>query len=113
MELKPKKPDFAQDPQSFINYMVARISSELNKNLEDLVIEGLKRKGFEFEDKIELEEFLKLHCKCEDTMDLKQRIYFVNGNPFFVHFYETEMLNPIPSNLRYEIPVNYGSYAFI
>jgi len=44
-----------------IDDVIGRLSSELNKKLEDYIIEGLKRKGFEFE------TFIKNNCRCEDT----------------------------------------------
>jgi len=74
---------------------IDRISSELNKKLEDYIIEGLKRKGFEFENRLELETFIKNNCRCEDTLHKKERVYFANDTPFFLHKYEIEMTNPI------------------
>ena len=51
-------------------------------------IEGLKRKGFEFEKETDLVEFIKKNCRCEDRHDLKQKTYFVNDVPFLLHKYE-------------------------
>ena len=51
----------------FIDSVIGRLSSELNKKLEDYIIEGLKRKGFEFKNRLELETFIKNNCRCEDT----------------------------------------------
>ena len=50
-----------------IDDVIGRLSSELNKKLEDYIIEGLKRKGFEFENRLELQTFIKNNCRCEDT----------------------------------------------
>ena len=50
-----------------IDDVIDRISSELNKKFEDYIIEGLKRKGFEFKNRLELETFIKNNCRCEDT----------------------------------------------
>ena len=50
-------PELSTNSPLFID----RLSSELNKKLEDYFIEGLKRKGFEFE------TFIKNNCRCEDT----------------------------------------------
>lgn len=42
-----------------IHHIIDRLFNDLNKQLEDYIIEGLKRKGFEFKSKIELEVFIK------------------------------------------------------
>jgi len=95
------------------NYdIIGRLSSELNKKLEDYIIEGLKRKGFEFENRLELETFIKNNCRCEDTPHKKERVYFANDTPFFLHKYEIEMTNPITLDGDVKMCSNYGSYAY-
>ncbi len=59
-----------------IHDVIGRISNELNKQLENLIIEGLKRKGFEFKHRIELEAFVKERCRYEDNVDLKEKFYY-------------------------------------
>lgn len=94
--------------------LVGRLSSQLNKQLEDYIIDGLKRKGFEFENRMELENFIKSNCRCEDRTDIKQRTYFVNDIPFFLHCYEIEMdLNPITTDREVKMYANYGRYAYL
>jgi len=94
--------------------LLCRISSQLNKQLEDLIIEGLKRKGFDFENQMELENFIKSNCRCEYRIDIKQRKYFVNDIPFLLHCYEIEMdLNPITTDGEVKMYANYGSYAYL
>jgi len=63
------------------------VSTKLAKELGDIMIEALKRKGFEFENRADLAEFIKSNCRCEDRCDIKQRTYFVNDAPFFLHDY--------------------------
>ena len=76
--------------------IISRLSDGLNSKIETFVVEGLKRKGFEFNNKFELFNFLKQRCKCDDNVNLKQRIYFVDDKPFFLHDYNIEMdLTPI------------------
>ena len=102
-------------PACFIGDVIGRLSSELNHQLETYIIEGLKRKGFEFENRFKLESFIKSNCRCEDRTDLKQRTYFVNDIPFFLHCYEIKMdLNPI-TNDKGEITMsaNYGYFAYL
>ena len=93
MKLERTNFDLPQDPPLLIADVIGRLSSQLNKQLEDYMIEGLKRKGFEFENRIELENFIKSNCRCEDRTDIKQRTYFVNDIPFFLHCYEIEIQN--------------------
>lgn len=103
-----------QDPPLLIESVMGKLSSQLNKQLEDYIIEGLKRKGFEFENRMELENFIKSDCRCEDRTDIKQRMYFVNDIPFFLHCYEIDMdLNPVQADREFKMSANYGYYAYL
>lgn len=115
MKIESRKLDYEpQDPPLLIASVIDRLSSQLNKQLEDYMIEGLKRKGFEFENRIELENFIKSNCRCEDRTDIKQRTYFVNDIPFFLHCYKIDMdLNPIQTDREFKMSVNYGHYAYL
>jgi hypothetical protein len=114
MKLERTNFDLPQDPPLLIADVIGRLSSQLNKQLEDYMIEGLKRKGFEFENRMELENFIKSNCRCEDRTDIKQRTYFANDIPFFLHCYEIEMdLNPITTDREVKMSANYGSYAYL
>ena len=95
--------------------MTSLIIDRLKTEIENLFIEGLKRKGFEFENRIELENFIKSNCRCEDITDIKQRTYFVNNIPFFLHCYEINMNLTPTFNDKGEIKLsyNYGSYSFL
>jgi len=85
----------------------------LLKKLEDIFIEGLKLKGFEFDNPIELERFIKKHCRCEDYLYLKQKTYFVNDIPFLIHFYEI-VYEPITvTNNGIQMSANYGTYKYL
>lgn len=116
--IKIKTPNF-EDMQipnyDIIHDVIGRLSSQLNKQLEDYIIEGLKRKGFEFENRMELENFIKSNCRCEDRTDIKQRTYFANDIPFFLHCYENEvdLNNLITTNREVNMSANYGSYAYL
>ena len=95
------------------HFETQKLSSELNKKLEDYIIEGLKRKGFEFENRLELETFIKNNCRCEDTPHKKERVYFANDTPFFLHKYEIKITNPITLDWDVKMCTNYGSYAYL
>ena len=114
MKLERTNFDLPQDPPLLIADVIGRLSSQLNNQLEDYMIEGLKRKGFEFENRMELENFIKSSCRCEDREDIKQRTYFANDIPFFLHCYKIEMdLNPITTDREVKMSANYGSYAYL
>ena len=97
-----------------IHDVIGRLSNDLNKKLEDYVIEGLKIKGFEFKHKIELETFVKERCRCEDNIDLKEKIYYVDNIPFFLHNYKNEPLQiPSITDREYKLTANLGTYAYL
>lgn len=111
---KEKNLDLQQEPPLFIASIIDKITSELNKKLEDYVIEGLKRKGFVLENRFEFENFIKQNCRCEENTDLKERIYFANDIPFFLHKYETDMgTNLITEGRTVKMSANYGSYSYL
>jgi len=97
-----------------IHGVISSLSDDLNSKLETFVIEGLKRKGFEFRNELELENFLKQRCRCEDNVNLKQRTYFVDDKPFFLHDYNIEMdLTPIIEDGKTTLKASYGSFAYL
>lgn len=91
-----------------------RLANGLCQKLDSYFIEGLRRKGFEFDNRIELEQFIKERCRCEDHTDLKERIYYVDDIPFFLHKYEIH-LPPVGINDDDScmLTANYGHYAYL
>lgn len=73
-----------------INNVFFNLYNDLNNQIEYYFIEGLKRKGFEFENKIVLASFVKDHCICADNINIKQRTYYVDDVPFILHSYDSE-----------------------
>jgi len=106
--------NFEQDNGSLMAQIGERLVCELNGKLERLIVEGLKMKGFEFSNNAELELFVKKNCRCEDNVDTKQRTYFVNNDPFFLHCYEIEYPSIAPSlDRKHSVSINYGSYSYL
>lgn len=102
-----------QMPESLLSSVTSRLFSELQTKLEDYIIEGLKRKGFEFENRTDLEEFIKTRCECKDNINFKERIYYADNIPFFLHKYEI-IYEPITQdNNGIKMSANYGSYAYL
>ncbi len=82
--------------------------------MDNHLIEGLKRKGFEFKSIPELVEFISNNCKCADDLQLKQKTYYVKDIPFLLHFYGTKPeFNTFHENDKINISVNMGQIAFI
>lgn len=99
---------------NYIHDLVNEFHSELNSQLENYFIEGLKRKGFEFKNKLELEAFVKERCRCEDHIDRKEKIYYVDNKPFFLHNYKIGPLQmPSTADREYKITANLGAYAYL
>lgn len=100
-------------PESCLASVTSMLVSGLQTKLEDYIVEGLKRKGFEFDNKLDLENFIMSRCRAEDNIDQKQKTYFVDDIPFFLHNYEIEMSNVMQEDRNYVLRANYGSYAYL
>lgn len=101
-----------KDLKNSLPNLMDKLCNEVVRQLDDYIVEGLKRKGYEFKNQIELKDFIKVNCRCEDKTDMKQRIYFVKDIPFFLHCYEIEMLIPDKSK-EGRIFVGYGSFKYL
>ena len=94
--------------------IIGELRDGLNKKFENYVIEGLKRKGFEFKHSLELEKFVKERCRCEDDIYLKEKIYYVDNIPFFLHNYKSEPMQlPKITDRVHKITVNFGTYDYL
>ena len=90
-----------------------QITEKLSNQIDNIIIEGLKMKGFEFENENDLHDFIKQKCSCEDDLAKQQRVYFVNDIPFLLHNYEI-VIEPITKeNNGIKISANYGTYKYL
>ncbi len=97
-----------------MNDLTNKLHNDMYNQLEDAIIEGLKRKGFEFEGRIELEQFVKDHCRCEDRVDLKEKVYYVKEIPFFLWKYTPEIdFNPIIEDRRITMSAVFGNFSYL
>jgi len=87
------------------------IKSKLTKKLDDLIIQGLKLKGFEFKNQIELQDFVKEKCKTIEAKDSSYTIYLVNDIPFLFH-YKPETFPQITFEGT-EIKSDLGEFSFL
>tara|TARA_R110000796_G_scaffold70936_1_gene160989 strand:+ start:5750 stop:6106 length:357 start_codon:yes stop_codon:yes gene_type:complete len=115
--IKTESPNF--ENMDLLNHHLAQdlmseIFDSLKNELEDYFIVGLKRKGFDFKHKVELEAFIKEHCRCEDNVDLEVKVYYVDNMPFCLHNYKSEILQ-MPSIIdgEYKVTANLGTYTYL
>jgi hypothetical protein len=83
----------------------------LIKKLDNLMIEGLKLKGFEFNNKTELIQFISSRVTCHDKQDIQEKTYLVDNIPFFLHKYNINFCDTINDNNTFT--ANYGEYKFL
>ena len=67
------------------------IAKGLSNKFDELVVEGLKRKGFEFKNISEAEPFIRENCKCEHYSEEHRRVFYVKDEPFLLHDYKIEI----------------------
>ena len=115
--IKKVSPDFKglELPKNdFINDALIKVNKDLINQLENYIIEGLKRKGFEFKTKFELEKFVKDNCICEDNVNLEERVYYVNDTPFFLHRYKSVIdIEQLVEDRKITMSANCGTYAYL
>ena len=57
---------------------------KISNRIDEIITEGLRRKGFEFEDKKELIKFVQRHCECVHGVLAKTKTYYANGEAFLI-----------------------------
>lgn len=96
------------------NFIIKKMTNELTSQLEDVFIEGLRRKGFYFKHPKYRDEFIKVRCRCEDNLHLKEKIYYVDDIPFLMHRYNFEMnFETTNSEKGITLSADYGSFAYL
>jgi hypothetical protein len=95
-----------------IQDIISMASDNLTNQMNNVTIEGLKRKGFEFKNNYELGEFIKERCRVEVIGS--ERTYYVDDKPFLLHKYEPNCnMNNIVDNGNYNFTATYGGYAYL
>lgn len=75
----------------FARELEDKVVDSLTKNFENIIIEGLKRKGIEFDDKNELFDFAKENLSCLRRGD--SITYYLNNIPFVIIKYKLSTLS--------------------
>ena len=95
-------------------YYTEELALTLKSQLEDVFIEGLKRKGYDFEHRFDLEEFVKRHVRCDDNLQAKERIYYIDNKEFLIHRYNSEQdYTPEFNDKGITISASLGEYAYL
>jgi len=90
------------------------IKKSINE-LDNIFIEGLKRKGFDFKHKLELKTFIKNRCRVEDYVHENRKIFFVDDIPFLMYKYNKEPKINIPINNERNVTMScdLGEYLYL
>jgi len=97
----------------YIQHLQEKMIADLNRQVDNIFIKALERKGFHFARRDYLIEFIKQRCTCVDNIELKEKVYFVDEIPFLFHDYKTDF--SINHNENHSVTMNatIGSFAFI
>jgi hypothetical protein len=94
--------------------LTSAICSKISDTLDNYLVEGLKRKGFEFKSKAELADFVLKNCRCADDLRVKQKTYYVNETPFLLHDYGTSHdFKTLYEVDKVQISASMGKIAFL
>lgn len=91
--------------------MAQRYLDAINAKIDDLITEGLRRKGYTFETRYQMIRFIRKYCRCEIS-HLKEKKYFVKEVPFLLF---VENIDVITENLGgcYNSKITLGAISFL
>ena len=95
-----------------IQKTIADVADKLNRQLEDLLIDGLGLKGFSFSNSVQMVDFIKKNVICKKNVDLKENIYYVCDVPFLLHKYEPTF-NTYYFERNISLKADFGSYKYL
>ena len=96
------------DIENFQESMMDKMASALNNKLEEIFIEGLRLKGYDF-NKNELVQFIKKHVTSIGIEN--ETIYYVDNIPFLLYNCNNKLNYDFSIEPR--IFVDYGSYSYL
>lgn len=99
---------------TFQSTMVNNMISNMQNILDDACIEGLKRKGYVFDNRRDLELFVVSNVVCNIYPNNGKRLYLVNNIPFLEYFPNMEVDWPILNeNRETKINAKLGTINFL
>ena len=111
---KRSKPTVKSEIQSkyAMNQAKSKVLSMINSKLDDYLLKGLNKKGYEFENLDDLKTFIQEHCSMTDDVQIKQRIFYVKKVPFFLHNYEP-IIKIEEKKKWFTASASIGTYAYL
>lgn len=97
--------------QDIQNEIVKTLVSKLNDKLDQAFIVGLEKKGYYFDTKLQLEEFIKTKCRAEVCAHMKEKVFFVDDKPFMKWSYDIKLEMGYPT--EYKATAEMGSYVYL
>ena len=85
----------------------------ITTTLDDLVIEGLKRKGYTFDNKRELISFIKENCTSKYFKPQNVTEYYVNDTPFLIYKNQDVEIKKDFTENKMTFSADLGHYQFI
>jgi len=73
--------DVLQLPEMHFNFQ-NEICGKLSSDFDSIILEGLKRKGFTFNNRETTEDFIKGRCKKVEHTNSNEHFFLVDGTPF-------------------------------
>lgn len=96
--------------------MVMDISNTIMNQMDSILVEALKRKGYEFKMESELLDFIREHGECiydsSKNPDIKQT-YLINGEPFLQVYYPYKIDFSQKVGPGESFTANYCEYSFL
>lgn len=99
--------------QDFLNEISNKMANDLANKFDEIFEEGLRLKGFEFNNKFQLYDFVKHNCSCLEDSENFNRTFTVNGMPFLFHSYRQNVTPVIEINGEFSISADFGYYKYL
>ena len=97
--------------ETIVDIISKQVADDIANQLDKVIIEGLKRKGYEFASKYHLGEFIKEYGEAQTIEGSNTTVYLVKGEPFLEFTRSERSLDFNPSTTTYS--VDYGEYRYL
>lgn len=99
---------------TFITHWTKQLVVNANDGIDKLITEGLIRKGYHFENRLDLLDFIRISCRCEDNKGENEKIFFVNNVPFLLYRYNNSPnMETVQTASGWKVTIDMGEYCFL
>lgn len=96
-----------------VNSVIEQFAKQNLNEFERVFENGLNLKGYFFNNRKELEDFVKIHVTCVNLINSEKKTYLVDNIPFLVHNHKIE-LEPIKfEDRKTTMSASFGSYSYV